>query len=125
MKDKRIVHAAYIRVLWLAFAICLTVVCGPVKKLIEQKIQHTEITTSRASSVKKLRTWYRERRDIKAFTVSQSQDNTALDFFIISSALLFFALIGKPFTQKNVGSFILVSGIADSHRYLHLRKLLV
>lgn len=125
MKDKSIVHSTYIRVLWLAMAICLTVLCGPVKKLIEQKIQHAEITTSSTSSVKKLRTWYRERKEIKSFSISQTQDNNELGFFLVSSALLFFALIGAPVVQKTVRRFVLASDIADSHRYLHLRKLLV
>jgi hypothetical protein len=84
----------FTKVLWMALTLCVLVFCGPVKRLIDLRLGN-EAPITLHSEEKKLKTFYREKRDVPSFVSILHQDlpdSGLLPFLVplIISFLLFF-----------------------------------
>ncbi len=88
-------YSMFSRSAWFFMAVLLLVLCGPVKRLIElQHLKHS--TTAYVPEESKLKTGYREKREIVPLVQSVihvSPDTDPTTFFLAPALLLTFALL--------------------------------
>ena len=107
-------------------AVFTVILCGPVKKLIEIRLDNTGITSLAQTMERKVKTGYREKRDIAPqvhYAVHQVPD-AGFPLFLISvfAAILFLA-------ERKNGVFQVPAShtpqVATTPLYLYIRKLQV
>jgi hypothetical protein len=119
---KTITNKLFIRFIWLALTIYVAMVCGPVKRVIEQRLDNAGITCTTNAS-KQLKTWYREKRESAPtihLSIHQLHDD-GLMLFLASSFISIFFLSRRGIYFKN--SLSPVTNIAALPLYIHFRKL--
>jgi hypothetical protein len=115
----------FVKMAWLVITIFVVMMTGPIKKLVEIRLDNSGIVNTTQDEEKKLKTWHREKRDYAPaiHLVAHDVADDALAFVFVSSfvALL---LAARP---EN-GHIPTLQTVALQHhvpRYLQCRKLLV
>jgi len=105
-------------------ALILVIFCGPVKKLIELRQESYGLTTSQSLD-NKLRTGYRQKKDIVQLVPSASHPSpdTGLTLFTIASFVLLLSLSARHIYSKV--HFRVASILQTLSLYLRLRRLQV
>ena len=118
-------YLSLIKCSWLVLTIFVVMLCGPVKRLIELRLDGTKNSSSALSIDKKLHTGYRERKEVPPlvhYNIAQPLPETALSVFIIASIFSFLLLIKSGNIVRLHIPVLQPSGIP---LYLHIRKLQV
>jgi len=125
MGNKGVKFSVFIRSAWFVMAVFLVIFCGPVKKLVELRLYNGDNSFFIQSIENKLRTGYREKRDIVQLVqcVTHPNPDTGLSLFLTSMVFLSFLFLKKSINFKQRYSpAIIVPGIS---LYLRFRKLQV
>ncbi|MDR3681167.1 MAG: hypothetical protein P4L41_14465 [Flavipsychrobacter sp.] len=110
---------------WLVLTIFVVMLCGPIKRLIELRIDGSTNSSSALTIEKKLHTGYRERKEVSPlvhYNIAQPSPETALSVFIIASIFSLLLLMQR---SNIVGLQIPVAQPSGIPLYLHIRKLQV
>lgn len=109
------------RCAWLTLAICLVIFTGPFKRLIELKLDHTVPTAITVD--KKLKTWYREKRDNipQIHFASQPSPETGFTFLLVTALVSFLSVLSARETLKPHP--VLQPAANKLPLYLHIRRM--
>ena len=114
-----------VRTAWICLAVMLVIFCGPVKRLLEQRFEPTVTNSSSLSFDKKLRTWYREKKEIAPLIQSTSQHTTDIDMLLFAAAaLLVLSLLFSNNKVQKVYALVPSRG-SNIPLYLYLKMLRV
>jgi hypothetical protein len=115
----------FCRSVWLAIAVFCIVFCGPVKKIIELRYDKTGASSSQ-SLENKLRTYYREKKDIAQLVPGESHQSphSGLPLFAIAGPVISFPLF-TGHCNNAVESHTPASVMPGLPLYLRFRKLQV
>jgi|GEM_PF-1339968 len=122
MRSNQRSHNIFIRTLWLCWALCIMLLCGPIKRVVEYKVNGP---VSKEITDKHLKTGIREKRDTHLFQIVYSSHNDC-DFSpaLLTAVLLTLAALFPPKRTLSV-SILPVPGRDDLPLYLHLRRIQV
>jgi len=124
MREKYAAYSLVCRSAWLAMAVFLIIFCGPVKKLIELRYDNTGAASS-LSVDNKLRTGYREKKDIAVLAQSVSYPSPGAGFTLFAASSFVFlptGLTNPVYFKAHCSHSSVVPGMP---LYLRLKKLQV
>lgn len=120
MSRQQAPYSLFTRITWLAFAMCVLLLCGPIKKVIELK--HAGIT--QAQQAKQLKNGFREKKETPGFLTSIDTGNDATAA-LVPALLTFISLLLITTSGAPVYLLTPCAHQGNTPLYLRLRRIQV